>query len=87
MGVALALFGLAPRWVGLAWGVWALWMVLAIFGSLLDPPALVLDLSPFEQTPLVPAQTATFLPLAVDPADRRGARRDRILGTQHRDIG
>ncbi len=63
VGIVLALFGLSPRWVGLAWGVWAFWMVLAMFGSLLDPPALVLDLSPFEHTPLVPAQAVTFLPL------------------------
>jgi ABC-2 type transport system permease protein len=87
VGIALALFGLAPRWVGLAWGVWALWLVLAFFGSLLDPPGLVLDLSPFEQTPLVPAETATVAPLVVIVAIAAALGGIGFLGTQRRDIG
>jgi ABC-2 type transport system permease protein len=87
VGVAVALFGLAPRWVGLAWGVWALWMVLAFFGSLLDPPALVLDLSPFEQTPLVPAETATVAPLAAILVIDVVLAALGFLGTERRDIG
>ena len=83
----LALFGVWPRWVGLAWGVWSFWMVLAMFGSLLDPPTLVLDLSPFEHTPLVPAQ-AVDLPATVAivlvSAVLGGVG---FLGTHHRDIG
>jgi ABC-2 type transport system permease protein len=87
VGIVLALFGLAPRWVGLAWGVWAFWMVLAVFGSLLDPPALVLDLSPFEHTPLVPAQAVTFVPLAAILLVAAALGGLGFLGTQHRDIG
>ena len=87
VGIVLALFGVSPRWVGLAWGVWAFWMVIATFGSLLDPPALVLDLSPFEHTSLVPAQTLTFLPLVGILLVTAILGAIGFLGTQHRDIG
>jgi ABC-2 type transport system permease protein len=87
VGIVLALFGLSPRWVGLAWGVWALWMVLAFFGSLLDPPAVILDLSPFEQTPLVPAQNINFMPLVAMLLVGAALGGIGFLGTQRRDIG
>jgi ABC-2 type transport system permease protein len=87
VGVVLALFGVSPRWVGLAWGVWAFWMVIATFGSLLDPPAFVLDLSPFEHTSLVPAQTLTFPPLVGILLVTAALGGIGFLGTQHRDIG
>jgi ABC-2 type transport system permease protein len=87
VGVVLALFGLFPRWVGLAWGAWAFWMVLATFGTLLDPPALVLDLSPFEQTPLAPAQAVTFLPLVAILLVAAALGGIGYLGIRHRDIG
>jgi ABC-2 type transport system permease protein len=87
VGIALALFGVWPRWVGLAWGVWAFWMVLALFGTLLDPPALVLDLSPFEHTPLVPAQAITVLPLAAMLVVAAALGGMGLLGAHRRDIG
>ena len=62
-------------------------MVLAFFGSLIDPPAVVLDLSPFEHTPLVPAQTLTFLPLAAILLVGAALGGVGFLRTQHRDIG
>ncbi|MET0901635.1 MAG: ABC transporter permease, partial [Acidimicrobiales bacterium] len=87
VGIVLALYGLSPRWVGLAWGVWGFWMVLAVFGSLLAPPALVLDLSPFEHTPLVPAQAAGFGPLAGILLVAAVLGGIGFLGALHRDIG
>jgi ABC-2 type transport system permease protein len=87
VGLVLALFGVWPRWVGLAWGVWAFWMVLATFGTLLDPPDLVLDLSPFEHTPLVPAQAMTFLPLFAIGLVAAAFGAIGLIGIRHRDIG
>jgi ABC-2 type transport system permease protein len=87
VGIALALFGLSPRWVGLAWGVWAFWMVVATFGSLLDPPGLVLDLSPFEHTALAPAEAVAVVPLAAILAVAAVLAGVGFLGARRRDIG
>jgi polyether ionophore transport system permease protein len=61
--VAVALFGLLPRWTALAWAPLAVALVVGMFGTLLDLPRAVLDLSPFEQTPSVPAADWDAVPL------------------------
>jgi ABC-2 type transport system permease protein len=65
VGLALALFGLVPRWTAGAWVALTVCLVIAMFGPLLDLPSWVLDLSPFEHTPGVPAEAVRVLPLAV----------------------
>ena len=63
--LAVALFGLAPRWTAGGWIALTGCLVIAMFGPLLDLSAWVLDLSPFQHTPAVPADPLLVLPLAV----------------------
>ena len=65
VGVALALYGIAPRWAIAAWGALAACFVVGVFATLLNLPSWVVDLSPFAQTPQVPAADLRALPLAV----------------------
>jgi ABC-2 type transport system permease protein len=59
-GVAVVLFGLAPRLaVGVSWGVLAVAAILAIVGPLLRLNHWVLDISPFVHTPRLPGATFT----------------------------
>jgi ABC-2 type transport system permease protein len=54
-GVAVAAFGIRPRWaVGLSWGVYSAFLVISLFGTLLDLPQVVVDLSPFTHVPTAP---------------------------------
>ncbi len=65
VGVAVLLVGAAPRWVAAIWGALAACFVMAMFGTLLDLPRAVLDASPFEHTPNVPATGVDPLPIVV----------------------
>jgi ABC-2 type transport system permease protein len=63
--LAVALFGLVPRWTAAGWVALIGCLVIAMFGALLDLPGWLLDLSPFQQTPAVPADPLRLLPLTV----------------------
>lgn len=63
--LAVAMFGLIPRWSAAGWVALTACLVIGMFGALLDLPQWVLDLSPFQQTPAVPADPLRMLPLAV----------------------
>jgi ABC-2 type transport system permease protein len=63
VGVALALYGLMPRWVLVVWGVFAVVVVIGIFAETLRLPQWVRNLSPFEQLPDVPARGIAVVPL------------------------
>lgn len=65
VALAVALFGLAPRWTGGAWVGLAVAFTIGMFGPMLDLPTWVMDLSPFQHTPAVPADALRVLPLAV----------------------
>ncbi|HEX5598104.1 MAG TPA: ABC transporter permease [Micromonosporaceae bacterium] len=64
-GLAVAVFGLAPRAIGLAWAllVWA--VLMTYFGGLLDLPQWMLNLSPYLHIPRMPAADFTAVPLAI----------------------
>lgn len=62
-GVAVLLFGAAPRWTAGSWLVLAACFVIAMFGTLLDLPQWVVDLSPLQHVPPVPASDLRALPL------------------------
>jgi ABC-2 type transport system permease protein len=66
-GVALAAFGLAPRFAGpLAWAAFALALVGGpIVGGPLDPPRALLNLSPFTHVPAIPAEPFEAAPVVV----------------------
>jgi ABC-2 type transport system permease protein len=63
IAAAVALFGLAPRAVAAAWGVLGACVLLTVLGPLLHLPAWVLDLSPFEHVPQLPAAEFSAGPL------------------------
>lgn len=65
IGLALAIFGSAPRIVYAAWALLALFVVVGEFGSLFDLPERVVDVSPFVHAVVVPGASVSATPLAV----------------------
>jgi ABC-2 type transport system permease protein len=63
IGVAVALFGLLPRGMTAAWGALAACFLLAYLGPLLSLPDWIMDISPFNHVPLLPAEDASPGPL------------------------
>ncbi len=84
--VAVALFGLAPRFSPLAWGVLVGFVALYLIGSLSGFPQWVLDLEPFGHVPRVTGGAFTPFPLlwllAIDAALIAVG----IAGFQRRDV-
>jgi ABC-2 type transport system permease protein len=65
VAVAGALFGLAPRAVTATWALVGGYFVIGFLGEVLRLPRWVMNLSPFEHTPELPAKPFTLTPLAV----------------------
>lgn len=63
IGLATLLLGAAPRVVGAAWGAIVACYVVFVVGPILDVPDWVLDLSPFEHVPALPAADLDVVPL------------------------
>jgi ABC-2 type transport system permease protein len=61
----LLLHGLRPRWSVAAWALVGWVFVAAMFGSVLDLPQWMLNVSPFEHVPALPAAAMSWLPLIV----------------------
>ena len=64
-GVALALFGLAPRATVAAWAALALCLALAELGPVLELSQSVIDLSPFAHSPQLPGGSLSAAPLTL----------------------
>lgn len=62
--VTVALFGLAPRFTPVAWGVLVAFVALYLLGSISGVPQWVLDLEPFTHTPKLPGAPFEFAPVA-----------------------
>jgi ABC-2 type transport system permease protein len=65
VGLALAIFGSAPRIVYVAWALLAAFVVLGEFGPLFNLPQPVVDVSPFVHAVVLPGSTVVALPLLV----------------------
>jgi ABC-2 type transport system permease protein len=61
--VVAALFGLLPRATSLAWAFLGACVLIWLLGPLLDVPSWLLDISPYQHVPAVPAETADAGPL------------------------
>jgi len=62
-GVAAALYGLAPRAFSAAWAVLAVCFLIGFLGVALKLPRWIVELSPFQHTPQLPAAHLAFVPL------------------------
>jgi ABC-2 type transport system permease protein len=87
-GLAAALVGLLP-WesVALAWTALALAAVIAVFGTALNWPASLIDMSPFTQTPKLPGGTVSALPLLWLCAIAVALAMAGLVGLRRRDLG
>jgi ABC-2 type transport system permease protein len=63
--LALALFGVAYRWLGVVWGGLAWVITIAMLGPLMGLPAFTRQWTPFAHTPQMPAQDFEATPLLV----------------------
>jgi ABC-2 type transport system permease protein len=87
VGLGVALFGLVPRAIVAIWGLLAVCFVIGFFGEILDLPRWVLAISPYEHTPLVPAEDLTAAPLVVLTAVALTLVIAGLWGFRTRDIG
>lgn len=87
VGLAIALDGLVPRWVGVAWAILAACVVVGFIGPVLRLPGWLQDLSPFQRVPQLPGPSLTLLPLLVMSAIAAGFTLAGLGGLQRRDIG
>ncbi len=85
-GVAVALFGLAPRATAASWGLLAACLALSELGPILDLPRWAMDLSPLTHSPQLPGGTAGAAPavLALIAAALALAG---LAGLRRRDLG
>lgn len=60
--LTLVLFGWLPRATAAAWALFLGFLVLAEFGVLLHAPLWLLDLSPFQHTPMLPITAGAWAP-------------------------
>jgi ABC-2 type transport system permease protein len=87
IGIGLALFGVAPRAAAAAWGALAVCFVIGLFGQLLELPSWVVDVSPFQHVPSMPADGFAALPLVVLTLVAVGLAGLGVAGYQRRDTG
>jgi ABC-2 type transport system permease protein len=87
VGVTLVLFGLAPRATTTAWGVLVAFFVIGLFGELLDLPSWVVDLSPFQQVPQMPAEGFALSPVVALTAIAAALIAVGVVGFRRRDAG
>jgi ABC-2 type transport system permease protein len=86
VGVTVVLVGLLPRATAAAWGVLGLCFVIGMFGQLLDLPAWVQDLSPFQHVPPYPAGTLEVAPLVILLALAGALTAIGLAGLRRRDL-
>jgi ABC-2 type transport system permease protein len=86
-GLAVALFGLAPRVLAIAWAALVFCLLIGQLGPLLQLADWVMDLSPFSHLPQVPAVTVTATPLAVLTAVAVALMAAGLAAFRRRDLG
>ena len=87
VGIAFCLVAWWPRRAMLAWGVVAVIVVIDLFGALLDLPQWVLNLSPFQHVPAVPAMPVQALPIVILLICAAVLVTVGSIGVRRRDIG
>jgi ABC-2 type transport system permease protein len=87
VGVTLVLFGFAPRATAVAWGVLVACFVIGLFAELLDLPGWVVDVSPFQHVPAMPAHGFALTPMVGLTACAAVLVGAGIVGFRRRDAG
>ncbi|WP_027932892.1 ABC transporter permease [Amycolatopsis thermoflava] len=64
VGIAVVVFGFAPKFATAAWGVAAAFLLLSLFGPVVQAPQLLLDVSPFTHVPKLPSADFVVAPFA-----------------------
>ena len=85
-GVAVLLYGLAPRLAPAAWGVAVAALLIGWVGPALNAPRLVLDLSPFGHLPKLPGGGMEWAAVLVLLALAGGLVAAGLAGLQRRDV-
>lgn len=86
VGVAALLYGLAPRWQGLAWVVLGFGMVARFFGPSLAWPDGVLALSVFQHIPRMPVEPFDAVPVVVLTVLAAAVAGAGVLAFRRRDV-
>lgn len=86
LGVALALFGLAPRLARASWGVLVACVLLGQLGRLLRLPSWAMDISPFTHLPQ-PGGAVRIAPLVLLAIVGAALTAAGLVGLERRDLG
>ena len=86
-GATMALYGLAPQYTGLSWGVLVWCLLLGQLGQILQFPQWSLNLSPFSHIPLIPAEDVEVFPILVLLVIAAALIGAGLVGFRRRDIG
>ncbi|MQA25166.1 MAG: ABC transporter permease [Micromonosporaceae bacterium] len=85
-GLAVTVFGVAPRVIGLAWALLVYAIFVVYLGGLLDLPGWMLDVSPYTHVPRMPAEEFTATPLVILTAIAAALVTTGLLAFRRRDI-
>jgi ABC-2 type transport system permease protein len=86
IGVAVAVFGLLPRAMAVAWGALGACFLVSYLGPLLSLPDWLMGLSPFSHVPLVPAEEPSAGPLLALTAVAAALIAAGVVGFRRRDV-
>ncbi|RAY16715.1 ABC transporter permease [Actinomadura craniellae] len=86
VGVAVALFGLAPRAIALSWVLLVYALTVGIFSGLLKLPSWTMNLSPFGHVPQLPGAEFDLLPLVALTALAAALVAAGLAGFRRRDL-
>jgi ABC-2 type transport system permease protein len=85
-GLAVAVFGIVPRAIGLAWALLVYAIFIVYLGGLLDLPGWMLDISPYTHVPRMPVEDFTVRPLLILTVLASGLTVLGFVGFRRRDI-
>jgi ABC-2 type transport system permease protein len=85
-GLAVTVFGVAPRAIALAWALVVYAILVVYLGGPLDLPGWMLDISPYSHVPKLPVEEFTPLPLVVLTLVAAGLIAVGFAGLRRRDV-
>ncbi|MDW5329587.1 ABC transporter permease [Plantactinospora sp. KLBMP9567] len=85
-GLAITVFGVVPRAIGLAWALLGYAIFIVYFGALLQVPDWMQDLSPYTHIPRMPAEEFTASPLVILTVIAAALVATGLLGFRRRDL-